>query len=116
MEEPHLYLRLRVDYPSVIVESVEALDDISFDYLVNIQAYTDEELKGLIRRLSEEENELSKRRHLLHGQIDILRAETQRRLRDKHQGGSDLVSDAGVDVLTDVLSRRPPKKTPSGEG
>jgi hypothetical protein len=92
------------------------LDDISFDYLVNITAYSDEELKDLIRRLSEEENDLSKRRRLLHGQIDILRAETQRRLRDKHQGGSDLVSDVEVDVLTDVLSGRPPKKPPVGEG
>jgi hypothetical protein len=95
-------------------ESVDALDDISFDHLVNIQSYSDDELKDLIRRLSEEENELSKRRRLLHGQIDILRAETQRRLRDKHRGGSDLVGDTEVDVLTDVLSRRPTK--PSEEG
>jgi hypothetical protein len=95
---------------------VEALDDISFDYLVNIQAYSDEELKELIRRLSDEEKELSKRRRLLHGQIDILRAEVQRRLRDKHQGGSDLASDVKVDVLTDVLSGRPPKNPAKGEG
>jgi hypothetical protein len=95
---------------------VEALDDISFDYLVNIQAYSDEELKELIRRLSDEEKELSKRRRLLHGQIDILRAEVQRRLRDKHQGGSDLAGDVKVDVLTDVLSGRPAKNPAKGEG
>ena len=96
---------------------MEALDDISFDYLVNIQAYSDEELKELIRRLSDEEKELSKRRRLLHGQIDIVRAEiVQRRLRDKHQGGSDLASDGEVDVLTDVLSGRPPKNPAKGEG
>lgn len=91
------------------------MDDISFDYLVNIQAYSDGELKDLIHRLSEEEKELSKRRRLLQGQIDILRAEAQRRLRDKHQAGSDLVSDAEVDVLTDVLSRRPSKSTSAAE-
>ena len=91
---------------------MDALDDISFDHLVNIQAYSDDELKELTRRLSEEENELSKRRRVLHAQIDILRAETQRRLRDKHQAGSDLVSESEVDVLTDVLSRRPAKEPP----
>jgi hypothetical protein len=91
------------------------VDDISFDHLVNIQSYSEEELKELIRRLSEEEDELSKRRRLLHGQIDILRAEIQRRLRDKHQAGSDLVGETEVDLLSDVLSRRPAKE-PSEEG
>jgi hypothetical protein len=45
-----------------------------------------------------------------------LRAEVQRRLRDKHQGGSDLASDVKVDVLTDVLSGHPPKNPAKGEG
>jgi hypothetical protein len=85
---------------------VGAVDDISFERLVNIQSYSDEELTELERALSEEERELSKRRRLLQGEIDILRAEKLRRLRDKTSAGGELVSDGNVDALTDILSGR----------
>ena len=38
-------------------------------------------------RLAAEEREVSKRRRLLHGEMDIVRAEMVRRLRDKHSVG-----------------------------
>ncbi|MGZ5314071.1 MAG: RsiG family protein, partial [Solirubrobacterales bacterium] len=40
-----------------------------------------EELKDLIESLTEEEQEISYKRRLLHGKIDILRAELVNRLR-----------------------------------
>jgi hypothetical protein len=84
---------------------VDALDESSFERLINIQSYSDEELKGLASRLAEEERGVSMRRRLLHGEMDIVRAEMIRRLRDK-SGGGRLVRDGDVAALTDILSGR----------
>ena len=46
---------------------------------------SDQELKDLIQQLTEEEQEVSYRRRILHGKIDILRAELVNRLRKKHE-------------------------------
>jgi hypothetical protein len=67
---------------------------------------TDIELKELIAQLSEEETEISYQRRLLHGKIDILRAELVNRLRRKHEGGEDIISGADVERLTEILSGR----------
>ena len=45
-----------------------------------------QELKKLIKELTDEEMEISYRRRILHGKIDILRAELVNRLRKKHDG------------------------------
>jgi hypothetical protein len=68
----------------------------------------DKELKELIAQLSEEETEISYQRRLLHGKIDILRAELVNRLRRKHEGGEDIISGADVERLTEILSGRGP--------
>ncbi len=80
------------------------MDDTAFERLINVQSYSDEELRELADRLSAEEREVSKRRRLLHGEIDILRAEIVRRLREKHSGGAGLVEGGDVSALTDILS------------
>lgn len=80
------------------------MDDTPFETLVNIQSYTDDELHAMTDRLAAEEREISKRRRLLHGEIDILRAELVRRLREKHGGGASLVEHGDLEVLTDILS------------
>jgi hypothetical protein len=67
---------------------------------------TDKELKELIASLSSEETEISYQRRLLHGKIDILRAELVNRLRRKHDGGEDIISGADVERLTEILSGR----------
>ena len=59
------------------------------------------DLGSLSDRLQAEENEVSYRRRLLQGRIDILRAERTARL--KGRGGE---VDVDVDVLTDILSSR----------
>ena len=91
-------------------EGVDTVDDTCFERLVNVQSYSDQELKELAQRLSEHEAQISKRRRLLHGEIDILRAEMVRRLRDRHGAGGSLISDGDVDALVKVLSGRPPRE------
>ena len=59
------------------------------DTFPDLGALTDEELKALIQSLTEEETEISYRRRILHGKIDILRAELVNRLRKKL--GPDLI-------------------------
>ncbi len=66
----------------------------------------DQELKDLIRQLTEEEQEVSYRRRILHGKIDILRAELVNRLRKSREAGEDVISGADVQKLTDILSGR----------
>ena len=80
------------------------VDQSSFERLINIQAYSDQELKALAGVLAKEEQELSKRRRLLHGQLDIVRAEMVRRLRDRGESGEGLVKDGDVATLTKILT------------
>jgi hypothetical protein len=49
---------------------------------------------------------VSYRRRILHGKIDILRAELVNRLRKKHEGGEEVISGADVQRLTDILAGR----------
>jgi hypothetical protein len=70
----------------------------------DLGALSDPELKDLIHQLTEEEREVSYRRRILHGKIDILRAELVNRLRKKHAEGQSVISGADVQQLTDILA------------
>jgi hypothetical protein len=72
----------------------------------DLGSLTDKELKELIAQLSGEETEISYQRRLLHGKIDILRAELVNRLRRKHDGGEEIISGADVERLTQILAGR----------
>ena len=74
------------------------------DTFPDLGALSDQELKDLIQQLTEEEQEVSYRRRILHGKIDILRAELVNRLRKKHEEGESVISGADVQQLTDILS------------
>jgi hypothetical protein len=78
------------------------------DTFPDLGSLTDQELKDLIQQMTEEEIEVSYRRRILHGKIDILRAELVNRLRKKHEGGEEVISGADVEKLTDILSGRVP--------
>jgi anti-sigma-K factor RsiG len=78
------------------------------DTFPDLGSLQDHELKDLIQQLTEEELEISYKRRILHGKIDILRAELVNRLRKKHEGGEDVITGADVDKLTDILSGRVP--------
>ncbi len=83
------------------------------DTFPDLGALSDQELKQLIDDLTVEEQEVSYRRRILHGKIDILRAELVNRLRKKHEAGESAISGADVQQLTDILSG---KAIPDGDG
>ncbi len=85
------------------------MDDTTFDRLLNIQSYNEAALKDLVKRLTEEERELSRKRRLLHAEIDIVRAELVRRLRDKHAAGENVVSEGDLSELSAILSGQGPQ-------
>ena len=57
------------------------------DTFPDLGSMSDSELKDVIRQLTEEEMEISYKRRILHGKIDILRAELVSRLREQHKDG-----------------------------
>ncbi|HET9094160.1 MAG TPA: hypothetical protein VFN36_03650 [Solirubrobacteraceae bacterium] len=86
------------------------------DTFPDLGSLTDQELKDLIKEMTDEEIEVSYRRRILHGKIDILRAELVTRLRRKDESGELLISGADVQRLTDILSGNfPPADAFSGE-
>ena len=76
------------------------------DTFPDLGSLSDEELKDVIGQLTEEEVDISYKRRILHGKIDILRAELVNRLRKKHEGGQDVITGADVQRLTDILAGR----------
>ncbi|MGC2375066.1 MAG: hypothetical protein WA484_14430 [Solirubrobacteraceae bacterium] len=76
------------------------------DTFPDLGSMTDGELKEVIRELTEEEMEISYKRRILHGKIDILRAELVSRLREQHKDGEATISGDDVKRLTDILANR----------
>lgn len=74
------------------------------DDFPDLGALSDEELKALIARLTEEEQGVSYQRRILHGRIDILRAELVSRLRKQHKQGESAIGGADIQLLTDILA------------
>ena len=81
----------------------------------DLGSLTDVELKDLIQELAQEETEISYKRRILHGKIDILRAELVNRLRKKHDGGEVMITGDDVQRLTDILAQRQPE-VPTQDG
>jgi hypothetical protein len=75
---------------------VEAFPDLG--------SLSDDDLKKLIADLTQEENEISYQRRLLHGKIDILRAEAVARLQKT--GGKSVLDQVDVDHLTAILTAK----------
>jgi chaperonin cofactor prefoldin len=68
----------------------------------DLGSLTDEQLKQLKDDLEAEERELSYQRRILHGKIDILRAEIVARLQ--RTGGRQALDELDVDRLTEILT------------
>lgn len=66
---------------------------------------SDAELKDMIRRLTDEEREVSRRRRVLHGRIDMLKTELVSRLSGRDEGELSVVD---VDALSRILAGRIP--------
>ena len=82
------------------------------DTFPDLGSMSDEELKQLIEQLTEEERDVSYRRRVLHGKIDIMRAELVNRLKVKREEGESALTGADVQQLTDILLG----KVPDAEG
>jgi hypothetical protein len=70
--------------------------------LPDLGTLADDALKKLIEDLEEQEREVSYQRRLLHGKIDILRAELVARLQKS--GGKSVLEEVDLDRLTDILA------------
>jgi anti-sigma-K factor RsiG len=70
--------------------------------LPDLRSLSDEELKRLIGKLQAEEQEVSYARRILHGKIDILRAELVARLQAS--GGQSVLDQVDVERLTEILA------------
>ena len=68
----------------------------------DLASLKDDDLKQLIDELTKEEQEVSYRRRILHGKIDLLRAELQARLRET--GGKSVLEQVDVDRLAAILA------------
>jgi hypothetical protein len=72
--------------------------------LPDLANLSDADLKLLIADLTREENEVSYQRRLLHGKIDILRAELVARLQKT--GGTSILDEVDVEHLTEILTSK----------
>jgi hypothetical protein len=70
--------------------------------LPDLGSLSDDELKALIEDLEQQEREVSYERRILHGKIDILRAELVARLQAS--GGKSVLEQVDVDRLTEILT------------
>jgi hypothetical protein len=70
--------------------------------LPDLGALSDDRLKSLIDDLEQQEHEVSYQRRLLHGKIDILRAELVARLQ--RSGGRSVLDQVDIDRLTEILT------------
>ena len=77
--------------------------------LPDLATLSDDDLKHLIDDLKEQEREISYRRRLLHGKIDILKAELVARLQKSE--GRSVLDQVDVESLTSILAGKAPPPT-----
>jgi hypothetical protein len=96
-------MRLTVQRPSAgISDSDLRPKGGTVEPLPELGSLSDEGLKELIEDLQQQEREVSYERRLLHGKIDILRAELVARLQ--RSGGRSVLDEVDVERLTDILT------------
>ncbi|HEU0303237.1 MAG TPA: hypothetical protein VFR32_01520 [Gaiellaceae bacterium] len=76
------------------------------DVFPDLATLSDDDLDRMIAELEAEENEISYKRRLLHGKLDILRAE--KIARTKGKGEKTLADEVDVDRLSEILSGKAP--------
>ena len=76
------------------------------DAFPDLGSISDDELKALIERYQDEEREVSFRRRMLHGYIDLLRTELVARL--KESGGKSVLEEVDVERLSEILASKAP--------
>jgi hypothetical protein len=76
---------------------------------------SDDELRELIHARTQNEREVSFKRRILHGHIDLLRAEIIARLRERDGEASEHLAASDVDQLSEILAHRGPPLELPGE-
>ncbi len=79
------------------------------DDIVDLVSRSDDELRALVAELEAEEREISRRRRILQGKLDILRAEMVMRLQRKHNEGEAVISADDVQGLSRILAGEMPQ-------
>ena len=79
--------------------------------LPDLGTLSDDDLKQLIQDLTRQENEVSYQRRILHGKIDILRAELVARLQKTE--GKSVLDQVDVDHLTAILAAKAAPPAPA---
>jgi len=74
------------------------------DDIVELVSRSDEDLRALVAELEAEERDISRRRRIMHGKLDILRAELVMRLQHKHNEGEAVISADDVQRLSRILA------------
>ena len=70
----------------------------------DLTTLSDDDLRVMIRDLEKEEDDVSFQRRMLHGRIDILRAELVARLREQVSAGEAKLADVGR--LSEILTAK----------
>jgi len=78
------------------------------DDIVDLVSRSDDELRALVAELEAEERDISRQRRILHGKLDILRAELVMRLQRKHNEGEAVISADDVQRLSRILAGEMP--------
>jgi hypothetical protein len=76
------------------------------EFFLNLRGKTDDEIKAVLEGLYKEERRISYRRRILHGRIDILKAELISRLRDNFK--KNKFKEIDIDSLVKILSKPSP--------
>lgn len=81
------------------------------DVLANLHQRSDEDLREILDELLAEEERISYRRRILHGQIDIIRAELVARLKTRREEGKSIITGKDVEKLSEILAKGPKRET-----
>jgi hypothetical protein len=81
--------------------------------LPDLGSLSDDDLKREIDKLKEQEREISYQRRILHGKIDILRAELVARLQKT--GGKGVLEQVDVESLSAILAGKAAPNLPKDE-
>lgn len=77
---------------------------VTAESFIDYTEKSDQELREVLDMLLDEEKKVSYRRRVLHGKIDMIRAELVRRKKDQLRRGESLISDDEIKRLSDILA------------
>lgn len=74
-----------------------------YEMFIDYSSKTDEELRNILDELLREERKISYQRRILHGKIDLLRAELVRRRKEGLKSGGIMFNDEDIRRLSEIL-------------